>query len=365
MFTFIRIGYDTMKYFFIICLVLFCYSPGSSVENNFPVEGLFDSDEILEITLKGNVRELLNDRTDKPAYHPITFSYKKSDGIEVSMPVEMKTRGHFRKLRENCTYPPLLIKFSASSVHTSSLFKDQSKLKLVMPCAGEVYIVREWLAYKIYNLVTPQSFKARLVKVKLEDVKSKKAVDPFYGLLLEEEQQMAARNKVSLIEQKLRAQQTQRDVFLKMAVFQYLIGNTDWSIEYLQNIKLIKTNTSSLPATVPYDFDHSGIVNAPYAHPAEELLMQSVLERRYRGYCIPDLKTFEPVIALYNDLKKDIYGLFTNCTYLDAKSLKAIIRFLDGFYETINNTRSWQKDFAYPCDKKGTGNVVIKGLRED
>jgi len=76
-------------------------------------------------------------------------------------------------------------------------------------------------------------------------------------------------------------------------------------------------------------------------------------------------KDFEGTIALYNKFKKDIYDLFTSCTYLDAKSLKATIKFLDGFYGTINNPKAWQKDFAYPCDKNGTGNVVIKGLKED
>ena len=136
-------------------------------------KGLFDADEIVEISLKGNTRELLNDRSENSKYHSITLSYNKSDGSEINIPVEMKTRGHFRKLKENCTYPPLLIKFSPGPLLNSSIFKEQSKLKLVMPCTGGEYIVREWLAYKIYNLVTPQSFRARLVKVKLEDAKIK------------------------------------------------------------------------------------------------------------------------------------------------------------------------------------------------
>ena len=354
----------------VVCLLVLSFDKQKQasdplMDNAIPGKDLFDSDEILSITLKGNTRELLNDRADQSGYHPITLSYRNDDSSAVDIPVQMKTRGHFRKLKENCTYPPLLIKFSADPAHAASLFKHQSKLKLVMPCVGENFIVREWLAYKIYNLVTPQSFRARLVKVKLEDSKIKKASSPFYGLLLEEEQQMASRNKATLTDQKLKPQQTQRDGFLRMAVFQYLIGNTDWSVEYLQNIKLIKTDPSSLAITVPYDFDHSGLVNAPYAHPAEELLMRSVLERRYRGYCMSDLKVFEPTIALYNKVKKDIYDLCTNCTYLDAKSLKSIIKFLDEFYETIDNQKTWQKEFAYPCDKNGTGNVVIKGLRED
>jgi hypothetical protein len=205
----------------------------------------------------------------------------------------------------------------------------------------------------------------RLVRIDLDDAKSKKQAAPFYGFLIEDEKQMAARNKAIAVEEKLRPEQTKQDDFLKMAVFQYMVGNTDWSVQYLQNIKLLKTESSTQLITVPYDFDHSGIVNAPYAHPAEELLMKSVQERRYRGYCMTDLKAFEKPIALFNRLKNDIYHLFTDCSLLDAKYIKSITKYLDEFYATINDPKSWQKDFAYPCDKNGTGNVVIKGLKED
>jgi hypothetical protein len=326
---------------------------------------LFESDEILSFTLKGNIRGLLNDRGETPTYHPVTLSYKKKDSSEVNIPVKMKTRGHFRKLKENCKYPPLLINFPKDVDRLSSVFSGQKKLKLVMPCTGDDYIIREWLVYKIYNLITPKSFRARLVRVDLDDAKSKKQAAPFYGFLIEDEKQMAVRNKATIIEQKLRPEQTKQDDFLTMAVFQYLVGNTDWSVQYLQNIKLLKSGSFTQLIAVPYDFDHSGIVDAPYAQPAEELLMKSVQERRYRGYCVTDLKVFEKTIALYNRLKNDIYSLFTKCSLLDAKYIKSITRYLDEFYATINDPKSWQKDFAYPCDKNGTGNVVIKGLKED
>jgi len=328
-------------------------------------ENLFDSDEILSITLKGNIRQLLNDRGEKPAYHPVTLFYKNKENKEVNIPVQMKTRGHFRKLRENCKYPPLQISFPADVNRLSALFSGQKKLKLVMPCVGDDYIIREWLVYKIYNLVTPKSFRARLVRIDIDDPKNKKQPDPFFGFLIEDEKQMATRNKAVAIAQKLGPEETKQDFFLTMAIFQYLIGNTDWSVQYLQNIKLIKTEASSQPITVPYDFDHAGIVNAPYAHPAEELLMRSVQERRYRGYCIKDMKVFEKPIALFNKLKDDIYSLYTKSDLLDEKYTKSVTKYLDGFYATINDPKAWQKDFAYPCDKSGTGNVVIRGLKED
>ena len=326
---------------------------------------LFDSDEIISITLKGNIRQLLNDRADKPASHAITLSYQDKNNSNISISVKMKTRGHFRKQKGNCKYPPLQISFPANVNNLSPLFSGQTKLKLVMPCSGDDYVIREWLVYKIYNLITPRSFRARLVKVTLDDPKNKKPPAPFYGFLIEDEKQMAARNKATAVEQKLRPQETQQDAFLTMAVFQYLIGNTDWSVEYLQNIKLLKIESSPQLITVPYDFDHSGLVNAPYAHPAEELLMRSVQERRYRGYCINDMKVFEKTLALYNRSKSDIYHLYTKNNLLDEKYVKSVTKYLDEFYATINDPKAWQKDFAYPCDKNGTGNVVIRGLKED
>jgi hypothetical protein len=316
------------------------------------------------MTLSGNIRSILNDRSDDAKYRPLIISYIQQDGTTFSINAEAKTRGHFRKQKENCGYPPLLLHFTKSDTLQASVFKEQKKLKLVMPCQGDEYVVHEWLVYKLYNLITPKSFKARLTRVTLADDKSKKNTS-FYGILLEEEEQMATRNNEVSVNRKINPQSIQQQDFLTMAMFQYMIGNTDWSTQYLQNIKLIAPDSATLPSPVAYDFDHAGIVDAPYALPAEELRMSSVRERRYRGYCMEDLQKFDPVIALYNKLKPAIYDLYTNCTLLDAGYKKSTIKFLDDFYATINDPSAFKKEFSYPCDKNGTGNVVIKGLKGD
>jgi len=328
-------------------------------------KGLFDSDEVFTITLRGNTKDLLKDRTADPKYFPMELIWTKEDSTQLVMPVQVRTRGYFRRMKENCSYPPLLIEFPKDGAQSTSIFSEQKKLKLVMPCRGEDYVVREWLTYKLYNIVTPNSFRARLVKVILDEASKGKATEPFYGILLEEEKQMAKRNKMVAVDPKIKPEQTKTEEFLVMAVFQYLIGNTDWSVQYLQNIKLIAPDSLSTPITVPYDFDHAGIVNAPYAQPAEELQMSSVRQRRYRGYCMPSFNSFETIIAKFNSLKSDIYKLYSSCTLVDAKYIKSTTQFLDDFYKAINNPKTWQRDFAYPCDPNGTGNVVIRGLKED
>lgn len=325
---------------------------------------LFDSDEILGITLKGNMEALLKNRRNEAKYFPVILTYKNEKGKEVSIPIQVKTRGHFRRQKANCNYPPLLLKFSGKE-KPSDYFPENSSLKLVMPCKSDKFIVHEWLVYKLYNLITTQSFRTRLVKVTLQDENSKKIAEPLYGIILEEEKQMAKRNNDIVLKKKIRPQDVMQPLFLKMAMFEYLISNTDWSVEYLQNVKLIAADSTAAPVAVPYDFDLAGIVNSPYAKPAEELKLNSVRVRRYRGYCVSDMKLFDSTISFYNGLKNKIYKTYTSCSLLDSKYVTATIKFLDEFYATINNPKLLKKEFQYPCDPNGTGNVIIRGLGKD
>lgn len=329
---------------------------------------LFSNEELLEITLTGAVTDLMKDRGEDPTYHSFKLSYKDANNKAVEIPLQIKVRGHFRKLKQNCNYPPLLLNFS-SETSANSIFAEQNKLKLVTPCKDEKYVVREYQVYKMYNLVTPKSFKARLVKFTLishDPTAKKKEVESLYGILLEEEDQMAKRNNAIPIEDRLvKPQQTQYDDFLNMAMFEYLIGNTDWSVQYLQNVKLIASDSSAVPSTVPYDFDHAGIVGAPYASPAPELLLTSTRVRRYRGYCINDMKQFEDVISRYNQIKEQFYKVYTESPWLEEGYVKSTVRYLDDFFKTINDPKRLKNEFQYPCQADGTGNVVIQGLKKD
>ncbi len=304
----------------------------------------------MELTLRGDLTTVFNDRGDDPQYHPATIHYQ-ADKNAINIPIRIKTRGNFRKISSNCKYPPLLLNFAKSSIPKSSVFDGQDKLKLVTPCRGDKYVIHEYLVYKLYNLITPKSFKARLVKVIYQDTVKNKSSDPYYGILLEEEEHMAMRN-LSWPFKKIivRPEGTQKEDFLKMAVFQYMIGNTDWSVQFRQNIKLITVDSTSLPSTVPYDFDHAGIVRAPYAKPAPALQMSSTLQRRYRGYCIPEMNQFTEVFEIFNQLKDDFYALYDGNPLLSSRYQKQTLKFLDKFYETINDPKKALKDYSYPCD---------------
>ncbi len=349
-------------FFSVLNSLTFCLmipGAGTAQQNN-----LFNSEEIFIISLSGEIAALLDDRSGEPQYTPVILSYSDINDIKIHIPLKIRQRGNYRRLKANCKYPPLLLNFSNQNT-TNTIFEGQDKLKLVMPCRDEEYVLQEYYTYKLYNLVSPKSFKVRLVKVSLDDPALKvKEKQPFYGFLLEEEDQMATRNNMISVKRKLlKPEITQREDFLNMAVFNYLIGNTDWSVQYRQNIKLIAEDSLSLPVTVPYDFDHAGIVRAPYARPAEELNLNSILHRRYRGYCVEDMKEFETVIQKYDGIRNDIYAIYTSSPLLDEKYVRKTLKFLDRFYEILEDPKKLKEEFQYPCQKNGTGNIVIKGLK--
>lgn len=326
---------------------------------------LFASEDILELTLHGDMRALLNDRNSEAVYHPVEMTYAAADGQTVRIPLKVKTRGNFRRQRENCYYPPLLLNFAKQKTPAGSLFAGQDKLKLVTPCREQEHVVREYLVYKLYHLLTDRSFRARLLRVVYADTEKGKDSNPLYAMLLEDEDQMARRNGCEIVKLNgLRPNKMATEPFLTLAVFEYMIGNTDWSTQYRHNIKLLRDPDVPLPLCVPYDFDHAGIVQAPYARPAPELELKSVRDRRYRGYCLDDLTELAPVLARFDALRADFYAVYTSCDLLDDKYVRQTIQFLDDFYATIHDPEALVKAFTYPCLENGTGNVVIQGLRE-
>lgn len=344
------------------CLLLF-----QSLFLSISAQGeLFQSDSILELELSGDTRSLFNDREGEATYFKMELSYQDDEGEKVIHPLKVKTRGNFRRDRNNCFYPPLWLNFPKFKIPEGSVFAGQDKIKLVTPCRDQKYVIREYLAYRMYNILSPLSFQARLVKVRYTDSVKGKTSDAMYGILLEGKDEMAARNEAKIIKRKkIRPNKTDKSLFLKMATFQYLIGNTDWSIEYQHNVKLMVQEGNLRPLPVPYDFDHAGIVKAPYAHPAPALQMSSTQERRYRGYCVEGMSYFEETFALFNAKKEAIYQLFQENTLLEKRYKKGISKYLDDFYKTINSLKASKKAFLYPCDKNGTGQVIIRGLNVD
>lgn len=318
------------------------------IDSVYHAPDLFASDSLLELSITTDLKALVKDVGDKNKYHKGRLSYLLGDSI-VTMIVNLKTRGNFRKDRSICAFPPLNIKFNKAESNYS-LFHDNDKLKVVTHCQNrnekfEQMLIQEYLIYKAYNIFTPESFRVRLVKITYKD--SEDEMNPLtkYAFFIEDFKKMAKRNgKITRYDTKVHQDRTIIGKVTKLAIFQYMVGNTDWGVPTLHNIKLISKTPTSRLITVPYDFDWASLVNAPYAIPNAKLDIQSIHDRLYRGY----QRTAEELEFVLREfrMKKDLlYDLYTNCPYLDDKEKERALNYFDEFYEIINNPKSVKSEF--------------------
>jgi len=199
----------------------------------------------------------------------------------------------------------------------------------------------------MYNLLTEKSLRVRLLRLTYEDSRGKKKPFTGYAFFVEDVDAMAKRNHCKEWKNgKIFTENTNRNQMTMVAVFQYMIGNTDWAVPNGHNIKLIypKKDSIARPYVVPYDFDYAGLVNADYAIPDPALGTESVVERVYRGFprTMSELQT---VFQIYNQQKENIYALIRNFEPLSSKNKKEMIYYLDDFYQTINDRRKAELTF--------------------
>ena len=306
--------------------------------------GIFKDEKPLEITISTDVRKLINEK-EKESVGTAVFTIKLPDGSTATSPVTIKARGHFRK--EYCQIPPVNLGFKNAKAPLNSI----KTLRLVNACKGgsafEQLVFKEYLCYLMFNELTDMSLKVRLVHVSFEDSLNKRKPFVYYGFVIEDMDQMAKRNGCKEVKrEKLHTELTNRDYMTLVAMFQYMIGNTDWSVPAVHNMKFMapKDSLANKPYAVPYDFDYCGMVNAPYAIPDEQLGTTQVTERVYRGYprTMPEL---QQKAALFNAKKDRIYKLVNDCAWLEKNSRLDMIDYLDQYYKVINDLRGLQQVF--------------------
>ena len=110
------------------CVLVLVLAPPSTALAQTPAAPLFQSDELIELTLEANFDELRGDRTQESEYRPAIMTLAGNDGTPLSIEMKVKTRGLFR-LKE-CRFPPLRINLPKNSLE-GTVFDRQDKIKLV------------------------------------------------------------------------------------------------------------------------------------------------------------------------------------------------------------------------------------------
>jgi hypothetical protein len=314
------------------------------------VPRLWASAAPLELTLKANLKMLRRDKSESSPYHAASASYADADGQRVEVPLRVKTHGIWRL--KHCANPPLRLNFSNRTAK-GTVFHDVERPKMVSPCENnkisEQYVLQEFQLYRIYQLVTPVSHRARLVHITFADSATGKSDAPKYAFLFEDPEVMAARLGGTLIKQKGAGPDDLNPAAAGIAfLFEYMIGNTDFSFWGLHNGELVGLpGGDNLP--VGYDFDFSGAVDTHYATVDPQLPIKRVRQRLFRGHCVQN-GAIPAAIAVFQKQKIAIYALYTDDIgkLLDPSTVKETLRYWDDFYKSLERP----KDFLSNCEGK-------------
>jgi hypothetical protein len=315
---------------------------------------LFAASEPVQLTIRAPLGKLIHNRASNQI-----IAGTLTDPYGQALPVGIALRGITRRTSEICEFPPLRVDFTTPPP-ANSLFAGQKKLKLVTHCRsaaeGQQYLLLEYAAYKLYNAMTPRSFRVRIANINYQDERGRPIITRA-GFFLEDVKDVARRNGLREVHAAARvpiAFLAPEDA-ARTAMFEQMIGNHDWSMragpdgeDCCHNAKLIGVPGPGTVVPVPYDFDFSGLVDAPYAFPPEQLRIHSVRQRLYRGFCTHNGEAVA-VARQMRAMRPQIMGAFALAPGLEPAMRAKATAYLDRFFADIGTDSDVQSRILGTC----------------
>ena len=327
------------------CAVFSLQAPAGAA---FADDPLFADHAVLAVEIHAPLTELFEQR-DAEVELPGRFLYTAADGAEVELSVQLRARGNFRRRDDVCDFPPLRLNFRKSEVE-GLLFDKQDKLKLVTHCSDrrdgyEQNVLLEYLAYRIFSTLTEASYRTRLLQIRYVDDHPKAPERLRYGIVIEHRDRLSARLGLPFVtHSEVPSRQLDAAHTNRVSVFEFMIANTDFSARRgregepcCHNVNLFGTPDPGY-VPVPYDFDMSGLVDAPYAAPNPRFGLSSVRRRLYRGRCIFN-DQLPATMAEFVRAEPAVMELVAGIPGLDNRHRKLARNFLIEFYKTAKSAK--------------------------
>ena len=322
-----------------------------TLPKKFKASKLFKSEAPFEMTLTGNFKKLRREKSGTTVWHPVTVAYADSAGKPVEIPLRARTRGIWRL--KNCDFPPLRLNFTSKTTKGTQ-FDDLDEPKLVSYCRsggnGEQWLLQEFQLYRVYALLTPISHQTRLLRVTYTDSATGKPEFTRLAFMVDDPRRMGERLGGRIFARKgAGPDDVDPAQAATMFLFQYMIGNTDFSVSGLHNAELIQMPNGEI-SPVAYDFDFSGAVNATYATSDPSLRIKTVRQRQFRGYCA--IKTQYPAaIALFQAKKNEIYALYSDAigALMDKGVVRETLEYFDDFYKDVKTQKDFERNLFGDC----------------
>ncbi|MDF1863990.1 MAG: hypothetical protein P1U70_04125 [Saprospiraceae bacterium] len=327
----------------LIFILMVVISTSTLAKNEQSIFDLMHYQEVLDLTIETDLTFLKENRRSE-AYQKANIQFLDKNKDEQNWDLKIRLRGNFRRI--NCeNIPPLKWKFKKSDLEKAGLnvFND---MKLVTTCIEEkipakTALMKEYLAYRLYNSFTENSFRVQLLRLTYKDSSTGKKLKS-WGFLIEDLAQLRDRINAEKVENTLGLTVGQFDQkALKMtSIFEYFIGNADWDLKIAKNVKVVQKNGKLIP--IPYDFDFSGFVNAPYSIPNPDYGLASVQERVYLG-APTDIGFLHSTLLIFYGKKDEFKKTIKKFKYLDSVSKNESIAYLNSFFEDLENIKIRKK----------------------
>lgn len=338
----------------VLSVAVLCHSAALSAAAPDP---LFAGQETLHISLEGPFTRINRERNREQDYAGL-LRYTNREGVEVSLDAHFEVRGNWRLRRENCRNAPLWVDLRRSQV-VATLFANQNRLKLVLPCGRQArytdYLHKERQAYELFGLLSDYALGVRALQIEFLDSESG-GQDSQVGFFIEHHRRLGER--LGLVEEEanqveLASLDPQQRTLV--ALFMYLLGNTDFSLiqgpegeECCHNSKLLRSAGGSL-FPVPYDFDASGYVEASYApEPNPRFRIRNNRQRHYRGFCV-DETSFTQVVERYQGARPHIMDLIENDPDVTPRSSRRSLRYVQDFFTLLDNPQRLRREIVEAC----------------
>lgn len=296
-------------------------------------------DSFIDVVLETNFDSLLKNKKVSIEKYSGTILFKnKKESIKIK--VKVTPRGRSR--RKVCEMPPLKIDFPKKALNRLGLFPGCDKLKLVTHCndteGSDQVLMKEYWTYKIYNQLTPNSFQVFPVRITYVNSNDPTEKMERFAFFIESNEGLAYRlqgtydNGFGTTADKL-----EKESYHNTLMFQYMIGNADWDIIVQRNVKLIQTEKDSLLIVVPYDFDYSALVGAPYARLNPDLKQTNIEQRFCQGQFLSKELLLKRVEAFVNLNIEHGFHCYKTCPVLHKKQKKKMNRYLNSFYKVLED----------------------------
>jgi len=312
---------------------------------------LFDNPMKLKLDFNMDFKDLQKNTNDT-SFIKTVINYSLDNGEMQSVPSKVRARGNFR--RKICYFKPMKIKIKKKDAE-NTIFKGARTLKLVVPCQNESgnndLVYKELMCYEMFEALSKIHLKTQPVDLTIHETNGKKVIDhKIFGFLIEDDNKLADRHNAKKYPSNRRVSplSISDSSAVNFAIFEYMIGNTDWSMVYQHNVEMLYLNSAAF--SIPYDFDHSGIVNAYYAKPNPMLNIRSVRDRVYRGMCRKDPTIFEKMRQLYVSKIDDIKLVINKYQgKVSEKEMTRINDYLNEFFDIVKSKELFDEKISSKC----------------